>query len=109
MRCGPIPKPAVERALEVNAMKYVMFIYQPKNYDPKALNESEYKAVAAQYAALTATPNLKPGLPVGLPKDAVTVRAQDGEIVTTPGPYVEQPVGGYCEFEAETLEEAIQL
>lgn len=90
-------------------MKYVLFIYQPKDYEAKKLSEAEYKAVAAQYAAVTATPNLKPGLPVGLPQDAVTVRVRNGETVTTPGPFVEHPVGAYCEFEAETLETAIEL
>jgi hypothetical protein len=55
-------------------MKYVLLIYQPKNFDAKALSEDEYKAVAAEYAALTGTPNLKPGLPLGFPKDAITVR-----------------------------------
>jgi len=90
-------------------MKYVMFIYQPKNYDPKSLSESEYKAVAAQYASLTATPNLRTGLPVGFSRDAVTVRVRDGETVTTRGTFLEHPVGGYCEFEAETLEDAIRL
>jgi len=90
-------------------MKFVLLIYQPKNFDPKALSEREYKAVAAEYAALTATPNLKPGLPFGFDRDAVTVRVRDGETVTAPGPYSDPPVGGYCEFEAETLEEAVQF
>src|SRR3990170_11528 len=95
--------------LEVDVMKYVLLIYQAKDFDPKALSESEYKEVAAQYAAVTATPNLRPGLPTGFPRDAVTIRVLDGETVTTPGPFVEHPVGGYCELEAETVEEAIQL
>lgn len=90
-------------------MKYVLLIYQPKNFDPKALSEGEYKEVASQYAAITATPNVKPGLPFGFDRDAVTVRVQNGETVTTPGPNSEPPVGAYLEFEAETLEEAIQL
>lgn len=90
-------------------MKFVLLTYQPKNFDPKALSESEYKAVAAEYAALGEVPNLKPGLPFGFDRDAVTVRVQDGRTVTTPGPCSEPPVGAYCEFEAETLEEAIQL
>jgi hypothetical protein len=49
-------------------MKYVMFIYQPEAYDPKALGEDEYKAVAAQYAAVGAPPNLRAGLPCGFSK-----------------------------------------
>jgi hypothetical protein len=110
MHCGTDTE-AHDRStlLEAYVMKYVLFIYQARDFDPKALDESEYKAVATQYAALTATPNLRPGPPAGFPRDAVTVRVREGETVTTPGPYTETPVGGYCEFEAETIDEAIQL
>jgi hypothetical protein len=93
-------------------MKYVLFIYQPKNFNPKSLSENEYKEVAAQYAALNDVPKLRAGLACGFPQEAKTVRVRDGETVTTPGPYVEQlggAVGGYLEFDAETEEEAIRL
>ncbi len=90
-------------------MKFVLLIYQPKDFNPKALSKGEYKAVTDQYAALSATPNIRPGLPLGFARDAVTVRVRDGEIVTTPGPHLGEPLGGYFEFEAETREEAIQL
>jgi hypothetical protein len=90
-------------------MKFVLLIYQPKDFGPKALSKTEYKAVADQYAAVSATPNIRPGLPLGFPQGAVTVRIRDGEIVTTTGPHLEGPLGGYFEFEAGTREEAIQL
>ena len=93
-------------------MKYVLFIYQAKDFDPKALSPDEHKAVAEGYAAVTKTQNVKPGPPLGLARDAVTVRLCNGQPVATPGPYVEQPggaVGGFFEFEAETDEEAVRL
>lgn len=90
-------------------MKFVLLIYQPKDFDPKALSKADYSAVADQYAAVSATPNIRPGLPLGFPRDAVTVRVREGEIVTTAGPFLKEPLGGYFEFEAETREEAIQL
>lgn len=93
-------------------MKYVLLIYQAKDYDPKALSADEHKAVAAQYGAVIRTPNVRPGLPLGFEKDAITVRVRDGKTETAPGPYLEHPggaVGGYLEFEAETAEEAIRL
>jgi hypothetical protein len=90
-------------------MKYALFIYQGKDFNPKALPESEYKEVARQYAAFVDTPNLKPGIPAGFPHEAVTVQVRDGVTTTTPGSYTETPVGGYCEFEAGTIEEAIEL
>jgi hypothetical protein len=93
-------------------MKYVLLIYQAKDYNPTTLGADKHRAVADRYGAVNATPNVRPGLPLGLPKDAITVRVRDDETVTTPGPYVEHPggaVGGYYEFEAETDEEAIRL
>jgi hypothetical protein len=90
-------------------MKYVLLIYNAKDFDPKALSEAEYKELIAQYAALGGTPNLKLGQPCGLPKDAVTVRVQNGETIATPGPSGELWVGAYLEFEAGSLEEAVQL
>jgi hypothetical protein len=93
-------------------MKYVLLIYQPQDYDPAALSEDEYQAVAAGYAAINSTPNVRSGLPLGFARDAITVRARDGQTVSTLGPYVEQPggaLGGYIEFEADSDEEAVAL
>lgn len=93
-------------------MKYVLLIYQAKDYDPQALSADEYRAVAARYGAVNRTPNVKPGLPLGFARDAITVRVHDGQTVIARGPYVEHPggtVGGYFEFEAETDEEAVRL
>jgi hypothetical protein len=90
-------------------MKFVMFIYQPKDFDAKAPSGDEHKAIAAQYAEVTATPDLKSGAPAGFAEKAVTVRVQNGKTIRTPGPYTDPPVGGYCEFDAETLEEAVAL
>ena len=100
--------PSIE-LLEAHAMKYVLLVYQPKNFDAKELSESEYKTVAAEYAALTGTPNLKPGLPLGFPKDAITVRMQGSETVTNPGTFVDHPVAAYMEFDAATPEEAVKF
>lgn len=93
-------------------MKYILLIYQPANFDPKALDPDQYKAVADGYAALNSTPHVKGGPPLGLPENAITVRVSDGEATATPGPYLQQPgaaVGGFIEFEAETDEEAVRL
>lgn len=89
-------------------MKYVLFIYHAtKDYNPKELPESKYREAAAQYAALLATPNMRSGLPCGYAKDAVTVSVRDGVTKTAPGPYLDNAIAGYCEFEAETIDEAI--
>jgi hypothetical protein len=92
-------------------MKYALLIYQPHPFDPKALAPEEYRAIAAYYGAVNAAPNVTPGLPLGLPQNAVTVRVTHGEIVASDGPYVNTAgaVGGYFIFEADSKEEAIAL
>ena len=93
-------------------MKYVMFIYQAVGYDPKALSPNDHKDVAQRYAAVNKTPNVRPGPPLGLAQDAITVQMRDGKTLALPGPHVERPggtVGGFLEFEAETDEDAVRL
>lgn len=92
-------------------MKFVLLIYQPESFNPKALGEAEYRQVSAEYAAVSSTPNVTPGLPLGLTKDAITVRVRQGEAETTEGPYVGAAgaVGGYFILEAASKEEAIAL
>ncbi len=92
-------------------MKYVLLIYQPSPFDASAYSEEEYNQIAAEYGAVSATPNVTPGLPMGLPKNAVTVRVSNGEVAATEGPYVNDAgaVGGYMIFEADSKEAAIEL
>ncbi len=90
-------------------MKYVLLIYQPSPFDPRALTPAEHKAIADQYRAITATPNVVPGFPLGLLKEAVTVRLVNNQVVAANGPYMNEigAVGGYFVFDADTKEEAI--
>ena len=98
-------------------MQYVLLIYQgttPLPTDPEAwatLSADEQKAVYADYAALNQTPGVSPGLALGLPAKATTVRVEDGSTVTSSGPMLgaEGAVGGYVVFEADDLDAAIAL
>src|ERR1043166_6076591 len=98
-------------------MKYVLLIYQgttPLPSSPEAwgkLSEDEQKAVWADYAALNRTPGVEPGLPLGLPEKATTVRVKDGKTVTSEGPFMGSmgAVGGYAVFEADSLDAAVEL
>jgi hypothetical protein len=101
-----------QSTLRGDTVKYVLLIYQAKDYNPAVLTPEDYKVVAEGYGAINSTPNVRPGLPLGITKDAITVRVTDGETTTTPGTYLESvggSVGGYYEFEADSDEEAIQL
>jgi hypothetical protein len=69
------------------------------------------KTIYAEYEALNKTPGVMPGLPLGLPQDATTVRVQNGKTLTTKGPYVDVrgAVGGYFVLEAENVDAAIKV
>jgi hypothetical protein len=98
-------------------MKYLLLIHQgtaPTPYDPEAwarLSEDEQQAVYADYQAVNQTPGVSPGLQLGPPETATTVRVQDGKTLTTDGPFVavKEALGGYFVFETDDLDAAIEL
>ena len=98
-------------------MKYLLLIHQgstPTPRDPEAwatLSEEEQKQVYADYQALNQTPGVTPGVQMGDPETATTVRVEDGKTLTTDGPFVEtkEALGGYLVFEADDLDAAIEL
>jgi hypothetical protein len=93
-------------------MRYVMLIYQPPGYDPKALSPEQHQEIGRQYGAVSATYGVEPGLPLGHLTDAVTVRVgHDGVLDAAEGPYVspEGAIGGYFVFDAPSKEEAVAL
>jgi hypothetical protein len=92
-------------------MKYMMLINQPKVRDYNSLSEEEQQAVAAGYKALNETAGFTPGSRLQPPEAATTVRVQDGRTLTTDGPFVEtkEALDGYCMFEADDLDAAIEF
>ena len=98
-------------------MKYMLLIHQgdaPTPRSPEAwatLSEDEQKAVYADYQAINQTPGVSPGVELAPPESATTVRVDDGNTLTTDGPFVElkEAIGGYLMFEADDLDAAIEL
>jgi hypothetical protein len=98
-------------------MKYMLLIHQgdtPTPRDPEAwqrLPEDEQKAVFADYQAINQTPGVTPGEQMDEPDTATTVRVENGETLTTDGPFVavKEALGGYLFFEADDLDAAIEL
>jgi hypothetical protein len=97
-------------------MQFVLLIYQgttplPNTEAWEALSRDEQKAIYADYAALNQTPGVTPGLPLGLPERAKTVRVDNGNTVATDGPYVDTKgaVGGYAVVEADSVDDAIKV
>jgi hypothetical protein len=97
-------------------MQYVLLIYQPST--PRSSGEQtwvipsgdEKKAIGAEYAAINQAPGVTPGLPLGLPQNATTVRVKDGKTLTSAGPYVDVKgsVAGYYVIQADQLDTAIE-
>jgi hypothetical protein len=91
-------------------MKYAMLIHERPGY-AEALAEEEQKAVFAEYMALAEDPRARGGAQLQPIETATTVRVQDGQTLTTDGPYADtkEVFGGYYVFEAGDLDEAIEL
>ncbi len=98
-------------------MKYMLLIHQgdtPTPRSPEAwgrLSEDEQKAVYSDYQAINQTPGVTPGVQMEDAETATTVRVEDGETLTTDGPFVaiKEALGGYFFFEADDLDAAIEL
>ena len=95
-------------------MKFVLLIYQgttplPGSDKWNALSQDEQKAIYKDYADFNKTVGLEAGLPLGLPNAAKTVQVRDGKVEIKDGLYLSEGVGGYCVFEAENLQAAIDL
>jgi hypothetical protein len=100
-----------------DAMKYMLLIHQgdtPTPYDPDAwgrLSEEEQQAVYRDYQAINQTAGVTPGVQMQPAELATTVRVDNGETLTTDGPFVavKEALGGYLFFEADDLDAAIDL
>ena len=93
-------------------MKYVMLIYQGTALERQAaLPDEEQKQVYADYEGINQTPGVTPGLPMGLPENATTLRVEDGKTLTTDGPFVgmKEAIGGWFVLEADDLDAAIAV
>jgi hypothetical protein len=97
-------------------MQFVLLIYQgttplPNTPEWSSLSDDEQQAIYADYAALNEMDDLAPGLPLGLPEQATTVRVDNGTTLTSDGPYVDTrgAVGGYSVLEADDLAAAIAV
>jgi hypothetical protein len=93
-------------------MKYIALIYQGTALEQQAaLSEEEQKQVYADYQAINETPGVTPGLPMGLPDNATTVRVEGGKTLTTDGPFIgrKEAVGGWFIVEADDIDAAIEV
>jgi hypothetical protein len=97
-------------------MRYLMLIHPdgtptPESDDWRDIPREERAAMYDGYRAINEAPGVTPGHRLHPPDTARTVRVQEGQVLVTDGPFVsaKEALGGYLLFEAESLEEAIEL
>jgi hypothetical protein len=93
-------------------MKYALLIYgnEARNEFDR-LSEDDQKAILGEYFAISQLPGTVGGAQLQPTSTATTVRVENGETVTTDGPFTEtkEALGGFYLFEAEDLDAALDV
>jgi hypothetical protein len=91
-------------------MKYMLLIHHGEPAWDR-LSKEEQSQVYADYQAINQTPGVTPGTWMEPPETATTIRVENGETLTTDGPFVavKEALGGYLFYEADNLDAAIEL
>ena len=91
-------------------MKYALLIYS-NGGEFENLSEDEQNAVYAEYMAVSGTTGIVGGEELQAADTATTVRVQNGETLTTDGPFAEtkEALGGFFLFKAGDLDAAIEI
>jgi hypothetical protein len=95
-----------------STMKYLLQIYGNITREQFAgMSEDEQRALYADWGAIQQIPGLTPGVGMDDPSTATTVRVEDGETLTTDGPFpaTKEALGGYFVLEADDLDAAIEV
>jgi len=93
-------------------MKYMLLIHGGGARDEfDSLSEDEQKAIFGEYMAISQAAGVLGGDQLQPADTATTVRVEDGNTLTTDGPFVatKEALGGYYLFEADDLDAAIEL
>ncbi len=91
-------------------MKYALLIYDhPSAWEN--LTEDETNAIYGEYFAVSTSDGVVGGEQLHPVKTATTVRVQDGQTLTTDGPFADTKefFGGFFLLEAENLDAAIAM
>jgi hypothetical protein len=91
-------------------VKYALLIYS-NGGEFESLSEEEQQSVHGEYMAVSDTAGIVGGAELQAADTATTVRVQNGETLTTDGPYAEtkEALGGFFLFEADDLDAAIEV
>jgi hypothetical protein len=90
-------------------MKYALLVYsEPGTHD---LPEDEFQQVMADYIALRDEPGYLDSAQLHPPQMATTVRARDGQTLTTDGPFADtkEVFGGFYVFDVADVDVALEI
>jgi hypothetical protein len=93
-------------------MKYMLLIHSNTAMGEfEQLPEEEQRGILGEYMAISSAPGITGGDQLEPASTATTVRVQDGNTLTTDGPFAEtkEELGGYYLFEAGDLDAAIEM
>jgi hypothetical protein len=97
-------------------VKFMLLIHQgttplPGTPEWDNLSDEDRQAVYSAYGEINQTPGVTPGEQMTGPDTATTVRVENGQPLTTDGPFVEikEALGGYLFLEADDEQAAIAL
>ena len=93
-------------------MKYALLIYSDEARDRfDSLGEAEQAAIMGEYFAISALPGTLSGAQLESTTTATTVRVEQGQTLTTDGPFAEtkEALGGFYLFEADNLDAALEV
>jgi hypothetical protein len=93
-------------------MKYMLLIHSNTAMGEfEQLSEEEQRGILGEYMAISSAPGITGGDQLEPASTATTVRVQDGNTLTTDGPFAEtkEELGGYYLFEAGDLDAAIEM
>jgi hypothetical protein len=91
-------------------MKYALLIYtQPRSLD--ALSDDERQSITAEYMSVGQSPGILGGEQLSPIDTATTVRVNDGQTLTTDGPFADtkEVFAGFYLLEADNIDTAIGL
>jgi hypothetical protein len=94
-------------------MKYMLLIHSGGDSWSRfqSLPEEEQGAILGEYLELAKVPGVLSGHQLQPTDTATTVRVENGQTLTTDGPFIEmkEALGGYFLYEADNLDKAIEL
>jgi hypothetical protein len=93
-------------------VKYALLIYSTEARNGSdQLSEDEQRAITGEYMAISELPGTVGGAQLQPAETATTVRVEDGQTLTTDGPFADtkEVLGGFYLFEADGIDAALDV